>query len=341
MAEFGSSEAGKRGGQARAEKLTSEERKVIARQAAEARWEKEGKVPAPQATHEGVLKIGNAEIDCYVLDDKTRVISTRGVMKALGRRWRGRKYSGTELPVFLEAKNLKSFINEDLAAVLEVIKFRTSRGAMAEGFKAEILPLICETYLRARDAGDVLTAAQLPVAKQADILMRGLARVGIAALVDEATGHQRDTARDELAKILEAFVAKEIQKWLSTFELEFYELICDLRNEPLERAKKRPRYFGRLTNNLVYERLAPGVLSELRKLSPADERGVRKTKLFQGLTPHIGYPRLKEHLAGVTTAMKMAKIQGIGWEPFLGFLDQTHPKYKELPLFDGHDDESE
>ncbi len=65
-----------------------------------------------------------------------------------------------------------------------------------------------------------------------------------------------DRARDELAKILEAFVAKEIQKYLRTFELEFYELMCEVRGEPLERAKKRPKYFGKLTNNLVYCRLA-------------------------------------------------------------------------------------
>ena len=93
------------------------------------------------------------------------------------------------------------------------------------------------------------------MAKQAEILVRGLANVGIIALVDEATGFHRDKVRDEYAKILEAFVAKEIQKYLKTFDLEFYELMCDLRGESLERAKKRPKYFGTLTNNLVYCRL--------------------------------------------------------------------------------------
>ena len=53
-------------------------------------------------------------------------------MKALGRRWRGRKHTGTELPVFLEAKNLKSFISQELLAVLSVVEFRTPRGLRAE-----------------------------------------------------------------------------------------------------------------------------------------------------------------------------------------------------------------
>jgi hypothetical protein len=50
--------------------------------------------------------------------------------------------------------------------------------------------------------------------------------------------------------------------------------------------------------------------------------------------PKYGHPKLREHLAGVTTAMKMAKVQEIGWEPFLKLLDKIHPKYKAMPLSD-------
>jgi hypothetical protein len=48
------------------------------------------------------------------------------------------------------------------------------------------------------------------IAKQAEILVRGFAGVGIIALVDEATGYQQDRARDALSRILEAFIAKEL-----------------------------------------------------------------------------------------------------------------------------------
>ena len=98
---------------------------------------------------------------------------------------------------------------------------------------------------------------------------------------------------------------------------------------------------GKLTNNLVYQRLAPGVLQELEKLNPTNEKGHRSRKHFQHLTDDIGHPRLKEHLAGVTTAMKMAKIQGLGWRDFLSLLDQTHPKYLPMPLFDNDQDSDE
>ena len=63
----------------------------------------------------------------------------------------------------------------------------------------------------------MLQKQQEHVAKQAEILVRGFARIGIIALVDEATGYQRDREKDALAKILQAWVAKEIQAWVQTF----------------------------------------------------------------------------------------------------------------------------
>src|SRR5260370_4339379 len=61
------------GGKARAKKLSKEDRSAIAKNAAEARWEKEGhSKPLPKATHEGILMIGNMEIPCAVLEDGRR-----------------------------------------------------------------------------------------------------------------------------------------------------------------------------------------------------------------------------------------------------------------------------
>lgn len=136
------------GGVARAKKLTPEQRSEIAKRAAESRWSPE----IQDATHAGTLTLGDAEIQCYVLADGQRIISTRGVMKALGRTWRGRKYSGTDLPVFVEAKNLLPIITQADREVLVPVQFRTPTGGKGEGFKAEVLPTVCEIYLRAHRA---------------------------------------------------------------------------------------------------------------------------------------------------------------------------------------------
>ena len=86
-----------------------------------------------------------------------------------------------------------------------------------------------------------------------------------------------------------------------------------------------------LTVDLVYKRLAPGVLERLRELSPKDEKGRRKRKLFQWLSEDLGHPALKDHLAGL---IYLAKAQD-EWEPFQKAVDRVSPKYGDtllLPL---------
>jgi hypothetical protein len=320
-----------KGGEARAKKLSPERRREIAQTAIEARWAKAGKATLPKATHAGPVKLGNAEIPSYVLDTGERILSTRGIMSALKRTWRGRKYSGTELPVFLEANNLKPFISDELRLVLTPRIFRANEGAKrAEGFKAEVLPQVCEVYLTARDAG-VLTTPQKVVAKQCEILMRGLAHVGIVALVDEATGYQDQRAKDALAKILEAFIAKELRKWISTFPVDYYKQLFRLRGwkfpELPKDQTKRPILVGKITNDVVYDRLAPGVRQRLHELTPRNEKGRLKNKLFMRLTEDVGDPKLREHLASVVVLMKASDT----WEQFMNMLDRSLPRYSDTP----------
>jgi hypothetical protein len=66
-------------------------------------------------------------------------------------------------------------------------------GSPATGYEATILPDLCEAVLAARQEG-TLRADQLHIAKRCEILVRGLARVGIIALIDEATGYQINRA---------------------------------------------------------------------------------------------------------------------------------------------------
>ena len=156
--------------------------------------------------------------------------------------------------------------------------------------------------------------------------------VGIIALVDEATGYQRDRANDALAKILEAFIAKELLPYIPTFPDDFYKEMFRLRGLDFPGSVKRPQYFGMLTNDIVYKRLAPGVLAELKRVKM--ESGKDRDKLFQRLTSNRGYPKLREHLGSTVTAMKLSSH----WDDFISKMDRLHPRYGEtiqLPLDDG------
>jgi hypothetical protein len=140
-------------------------------------------------------------------------------------------------------------------------------------------------------------------------LLRGFARVGIIALVDEATGYQADRARDELQRLLEAFVAEEMRPWVKLFPDRFFAQVYRMHGWKYQTGVTQgPRYVGKFINEYVYKRLPPEVFEELRRRNPVvDGTGRRRHKHFQFLTEDIGHPAIDRHLASVTTLMAVSK----------------------------------
>ena len=311
-----------KGGIARARQLSPQERRDIAKRAAAQRWDTSNLPRAVCSSEDTPLRIADTSLDAYVLEDGTRVLSQAGFLRALGRNKRAAMRSNI-VPPMLQGAGLEQFLTDDVLAMSRPISFRTPSGVRANGYSAELLPEVCEIYLKAREAGK-LAPNQRPVAQQAEILMRSLAKVGIIALVDEATGYQELRARNALAQILERFIAKELQAYVRTFPNDYYREMFRLRSLRYpEDTVSRPQYFGTLTNDIVYRRLAPGVLNELKKVTPRNSSGNHKHKLFQRLTANVGYPKLREHLGSVTAIMKLSD----SWEQFMTKLNWLHPRY--------------
>ena len=84
----------------------------------------------------------------------------------------------------------------------------------------------------------------------------------------------------------------------------------------------RPGVVGKYTNDIVYERLAPGILDELRDLYPRQDEGGRQRKHHQFLTEDIGHPALAQHLHAVIGLMRASAT----WEQFKTMLDRAFPK---------------
>ena len=306
-----------KGGQARAEKLTPEERTEIARQAAETRWG----TTIPRATNAGQLDIGGRIISCAVLENGTRLLTQGSFMTAIGRAERPTSGTGSErltrpdalvegLPPFLAAENLRPFISDKLREMSLPITFRTLRGGKAYGYDARFLPMVCEVYLSAFDK-DATLASQEKVVKACNILMRGLAQVGIIALVDEATGYQELRARDALSQILAAYISEELRPWIRMFPNEFFKQIYRLHGwEYKEGSVKRPQYIGVLINKWIYQPLPPGVLTALQEKNPVTEKGYRKHKHHQFLTEDTGNAHLDKQIATVTVLMRISDNKG-------------------------------
>jgi hypothetical protein len=297
--------------------------------------------PTIKASHWGVLSIAGVRLGCAVLDDEefTRVLTERGITKALGgkrggahwRRLKGQDTGAYYMPVYLSAPQLTPFIDDNLRRALErPLFFAAPLGNfVGKGVPAELLPNICDVWLKARDS-DALDDSQKHMAKAADILMRALAHVGIIALVDEATGFQEVRDRMALQAILEKFISKELLAWTKRFPDEFYQELFRLRNWQWRGMNvNRPSYVGHLTNDLVYGRLAPGVLEELRRITPRNDRGQTKHRFHQRLTEDVGHPALAQHLHAIIALMKAFP----SWAAFHRAVQRAFPKVGEtIPL---------
>ena len=322
-----------KGGIERAKKLGSDRRSEIASKAAKARWEAKREQHLPMAefgSPERPLRLLDVEIPCYVLSDGTRVLTQQGFLLALGRSRTAKGGTGASLnvdntPAFLAANNLKSLISDEVLTSTRAIEFRLPGGAKAFGYAAELLPKVCNLYLAARDKGLLLLPSQKRIAEKAGMLIRGLAETGIVALVDEATGYQEVRARDALQAYLDRFLRKELAAWVKTFPDEFFREMFRLKGWAWKGSSRRPGVVGHYINDLIYDRLGPGVLDELKRKNPSDGHGRRKSRHTQWLTEDIGHPALAQHMYATIGLMRAHN----DWRSFQSFFKRAFPKKGE------------
>lgn len=319
-----------KGGIARAASLSSEQKKQIAKKAAAARWDQW--IPKPQ--YVGELNIAGSQIPCAVFDKDGklhRVIVLREVVGLLT----GNKKGG--LDRYLAASNLQPFVPDKFKnkALDQVTIAVDMGGKRAQCFEGEDIVDICGMYLEARKqeryGNKILLSSQEHLADQAEIIISSLAKVGIAGLIDEATGFQYVRERDALEKYLETIIRKELAAWIQRFPNEFFKQIYRLRGWVWTGTGRHPSVTGKYITDLVYSRLGPGVLEDLERLNPKTEKGARKVKHHQWLTEDTGHPMLSQHLHALISMMRGFD----DWDSFHQFADRAFPKQdvKQLPLF--------
>lgn len=299
-----------KGGKARASVLTSEERTQIARSAARARWgDKENgpeqpetsvaiipanEAPTPSHPHSmfrGSLDIGDLKVECHVLSDLRRVLTQREVVRLIS----GGRVSGNLQP-YIDANPL---IDNDFRAGA-IIHFKIpGNPTLAAGYEATVLVEICEKYLDARSK-KLLKTNQMKLAKQAEIVLRACAKVGIIALIDEATGFQEFRAKKALQLKLQAFIAEEMQEWARMFPEEFwYELA---RMEGIHYSpRSRPLRWGKYVMAFVYDAIDGDVGKALRERNP----NPHFTQNHHQWLKDFGRQKVNDHLQRVIAIMKL------------------------------------
>ena len=291
-----------RGGRARMDMLTPTERKELASNAAKKRWSKErlqakaDSKPAgngPVAVAWGDLHVGEATLPCYVLDNGERVFSLKGAVVGLI------ETEGGQLAEYIRVQPLRPFLPDDLVpsengAIPALIQFDTGGDGFtkyASGLPVEKFMDLCVAYSAAADKVK-LTERQSRIAVNANRFIRACAKVGVVALVDEATGYQDRREVDELQFKLNLYLAESMRKWEKTFPDELWAQFGRLTGWT-KPAHQRPKYWGHLVLELVYKYLDPDVTEWLQENAPKPAHG---QNYHQWLTSQYGLRRLVEHI---------------------------------------------
>lgn len=250
-----------------------------------------------------------ANISICGLYNGTRVFSGRGIQKAIGYESK----SGQWMNSFCKIDGLTDYLcageNSISERLANPIKFKRNNAggslSVANGYEVTLLVDICSAIIDANRAG---IFNDEKIVKSADIIIRSVAKVGIIALVDEATGYQYEREKDELQKILKAYISEELLPWQKRFPDIFYKELFRLNgwDYTVKGIKKRPGIIGKWTNTFIYEELPNGVLEELKKKTPKSESGNRTNRYHQLLTLDIGEPNLEKQINKVITLFQVS-----------------------------------
>ncbi len=275
----------------------------------------------PEAKHRGYLNLMDSEVPCYVLSNGLRVIGRTTFTEMLS----GIKGGGA-LEEYLRVKSLKDYISLDLV-LEELVEFRLPEveglQTQVKGLTADVVIDICRGFASALEAdqretgGNFLTKRQREIAAHAGMFLASCAKVGLDALIDEATGYQYERANDALQVKLRAYLEEEMRKWEKTFPDELWVEFGRL-TKWKGSVTKRPKYWGKLVMELVYEYLDPDVAVWLKNNVPAPKGG---KNYHQWLSSQFGLKKLVEHiwkLVGIASTCRsmqelrrrMAEIHG-------------------------------
>jgi hypothetical protein len=340
-----------KGGEARMKKLSKPEREALASKAAKARWKKS--VPGenasktyapivlntentvlPVAKWPGVLTIGDIEIPVYVLDDRRRVISRTGATTVLtvGK-------GGGNLESYVQVKALERYMPTNLSAQMMDFNIPEVVNKSAKGMTAETFLEICGAYVRAWQDGALESEAQIAIAKRSAMFLAACSKVGLIALIDEATGYQYRRAEEELQLKLRAFLLEEMRKWERTFPNELWEQFGRLTNWKGS-VHQRPKYWGKLVMELIYEYLDADVAEWLRENAPTPKHG---QNYHQWLTSQYGLKKLIEHIwkvVGIASTCEDGRLRDLqykmeqlyGQKPGFQYAFRLIPAERNLPV---------
>jgi hypothetical protein len=245
----------------------------------------------PFSLFRGELTMGDVIFEVHVLNDHRRVLTQRELVRVLTG---GRDSSNIQRYLERNPRAPEDFLDS------RIIQFKVPGSpSVAHGYEATVLIEVCDLYLQARKLKE-LRGRQLALATQAEIVVRSSAKVGIIALIDEATGFQQVRERRALQLKLQAFIAEEMQDWVKMFPEDFWLELARLEGIKYS-AQHRPIRWGKYVMMFVYDSIDPDVGRELRAKNPSP----RFRKNHHQWLKEFGKERLNNQIQQVIAIMKL------------------------------------
>lgn len=272
------------------------------------------KKSVPKVIASGYLTIFN-NLPCYNLDNGQRVFRFTDMTLALTGKAHG-KFGN-----YLASENIRPYIPNRLKPSLD--RARVPQGITMADFNGQIVPTydatdfidICVAFIDADDKKERLSIVQQEIVERARKFIIASSKTGITGLIDEATGYQYVRPSNELEMKMAFFLVEEYRPWEKTFPDQFWKELGRLTN--WTNLKKRPKYWGKLVNEFVYEAMDKDIADYLKTHKPPKYTGQR---YHQWLQEDRGVKALTEHLWTVIGLAKTcSKIDELRYEVSLHF----------------------
>lgn len=260
------------------------------------------------------ITLGQTVLDCAIAHDEhgkpLRLLSQRKLGAAIGILRKTSSNLGI-VQLAIASMSLKDYVTEGLLRYAQAYTWKTTSGMKAKGYRAELLPELCDLYLCARDAG-ALTLQQSHIAESCYRMMRAFAKLGIVALVDEATGYQEIRAKDDLKQLFDYYLIDV--PWDGDtrvlFQKDFWQGAFALYGKTYH-PSKRPHLLKGFIARAIYTYCPRPVYDRVKTLNPVkDEAGRRDHLNHEHFTDTAWREQLQKQVQTVMNAGKR-----IDWNP--------------------------
>ncbi len=248
----------------------------------------------------GYLEIGEARVECYVLEDGKRVITERGAVKALTN---GDSHKRNDLGQYLG--RLPGRFAE--LATRPAIEFSLISGGVAHGRDARWFVEVCQAYVDAYFAGE-LHAKQYPLAKNASAFLRAAAVLGVETLIDEATGHVGTGEDSAHARFVRELFREQPREWARFWPVDIVDEMC--RVFGVQKGHAFPAPLLGVVGRLYRMRLGEEAHDELKRRNP---RGEGRDMRHQHFGDRL-FDVLRNDLGTLMTLLRMSRSKAHFWE---------------------------